>query len=448
MSTYPASSGNAAKDRRALTAGSLILLGIGGSLMLRSWPAYVAGAALTTMGVVSAAKKGIRPDQAVNAYSNEVFDSITELFNPTTVENQSRRVVSAIAAQVPVLGKLQEQYTRMSEDPLFFNGLVTMDPASKRFDPLIVAGLPGEGKTRVSQRLVEQFTILNPEGEVLIFDPEYSFNQSDPNGTPWPEHLKLGTHIFEDLAGLNAIRQTLQKRLKSKGATTPLLIFFDELNNIRSFPGMPEEEEYYITFLKELKVAYNRAGKRGVMLVTGIQRIGAKETGLPIEYLSSFPWLVFPKLARSKRLQQVLGLEQEQKQLFQQTLAEVDEVTAMDNDQLHPMLYFTQEEIRCQLIPHFKEHEIVQVVEPGLDWLLKVWKACPEIIEAIESGQIKSRTELADPSKPYQEELAAALNETKLQRKNADHRWQSLATYWEQMTSGDFRAAITAADNS
>lgn len=443
------------QQRRALTAGSLILLGLGGSIIFRSWPAYLAGATLATVGVVSAARKGIRPDQAVSLYSNEVMDSVTELFNPTTVEANSRRVVSAIAAQVPILNTLQESYTRLSEDPNFFNSLVTIDQAAGRFQPLVLAGLPGEGKTRVMQRLVERFTILNPEGEVMVFDPEYSFNQSDPNGTPWPEHLKPGTHIFADLAGLNSIRQALRNRLKGhqtkgpqskgEGASKPLLILIDEFNNLKSFPSMPEEDSYYIEFLKELKVAYNRAGKRGVMIVTGIQRIGAKETGLPLEYLSSFPWLIFPKLARSKRLQQVLGLEQDQKQRFLEVLVEIDEVVAMNNARLHPLAHFTQEEVSCKLIPHFESHEIVEVIEPGLDWLLSVWRACPEIIEAIERGEIKNRTELADPKLPYQQELAEALSETKLQRKTSDPRWQSLATYWEQLVSGEFRTAIAEA---
>ncbi len=439
---------NADQQRRAITAGSLMLLGLGTGILLRSIPAYIAGSALTTFGIVSAARKGIRPDQAVTLYSNEVMESVTEVFNPSVVDTQTRRIVTAIAAQTPLLKQLQESYTRLAEDPNFFNSLVTKDPQAGRFQPLVLGGIPGEGKTRVTQRLVERFTILNPEGEVMVFDPEYQFNQTDPNGTPWPEHLALGTHIFDDLAGLNGIRERLKRRLAGKEAATPLLIIFDELNNAKSFPGMPEDDKYYIDFLKELKVAYNRAGKRGVMIVTGIQRIGAQETGLPLEYLASFPWLVFPKLAHTKRLQTVLGLEEDQKRTYLQVLAEVDEVAAMGNPHLHPALYFTQEQIACKLIPHFEEHEISQVIEPGLDWLLKVWQRCPDIITAIEQGQIKNRTELADPALPYQEELATFLDENKLQRKNADRRWVALATYWDQLTSGEFRTAIAATDTA
>ena len=55
-STYPAKSGNEARSKRALTAGSLILLGLGTSVSVRSWPTYIAGAGLTTLGIVSAAR--------------------------------------------------------------------------------------------------------------------------------------------------------------------------------------------------------------------------------------------------------------------------------------------------------------------------------------------------------------------------------------------------------
>ena len=437
---------NADQQRRALTAGSLMLLGVLSGILLRNIPAYVAGATLTTFGVMTAARKGVRPDAAVGAYSNEVMEALTELFNPDSVDHNARRVVSAVAAQVPLLKQLQDSYTRLSEDPQFFNALVTLDPAAKRFQPLVIGGLPGEGKTRIIQKLVERFTLLNPEGQVMVFDPEYHFNQADANGSPWPEHLVLGTHIFDNLAGLNTIRTTLKNRLATTKQTTPLLIVLDEFNNLKSFPGMPEEDAYYTEFLRELKVAYNRAGKRNVMLVTGVQRIGAQETGMPLEYLSSFPWLIFPKLAKSKRLQTVLGLEETQKRTFLEVIAQVDEITAINNPTLHPAVYVTPERIDWKLIPHFTGHEITEVIEPGLDWLLKVWQACPHIIQAIEAGEIKTRTELADPALPYQEELAELLDESKLQRKTSDPRWQALAKHWDSLVNGDFTASIAAAE--
>ncbi|MEM9090315.1 MAG: type IV secretory system conjugative DNA transfer family protein [Cyanobacteria bacterium P01_F01_bin.53] len=438
---------NAKQQQRALLAGHLIALGIGGGILCRNIPAYVLGAGLTTFGVVTAGRQGVRPDHALSTYSSVLMQCLTELCNPTTVESGTRQVVSAMAAQVPILNQLQESYTRLAEDPGFFNTLVTMDPNAKRFNPLVLGGLPGEGKTRVIQRLAERFIQLNPTGEVLVFDPEYDFNQSDTNGTPWPEHFKPGTHIFSDLSGLNAMRDRVKKRLATREAATPLMVIFDEFNNLRSFPGMPDDDTYYLEFLKDLKVAYNRAGKRGVLLVTGIQRIGAKETGLPLEYLASFPWLMFPKLARNKRIQTVLGLEENQKRQFLAVLAEMGEVVAMNNARLHPALYFTQESMTCKLIPHFEAHEVAKVIDPGLDWLLKVWQTCPHIIDAIENGEIKNRTELADPTLPWQTELASLLDENKLQRKNADQRWVALSTYWEKITSGEFRTAITETED-
>lgn len=434
------------KQQRALTSGSLIVMGFGLSLLLRSGPAYALGTGIATFGAISGSRKGIRPDHAANIYCNEVMECFTGFWNPDVVETATARVVSAVAAQVPLLKSLKQAYTRLSEDPTFFNALVTLDPDSKRFNPLVVAGLPGEGKTRVIQKIVERFMLLNPDGEVLVFDPEYDLNQRDDKGTPWPDHLKLGVHIYNTLGGLNSIRQRLKQRLTTKEATTPLLLVFDEFNNLASFDGMPEAgHEYYPAFIKELKTGYNRAGKRGVMIVTGIQRIGARENKLPLEYLNSFPWLIFPKLAHSPRLQEVLGLETDLKKRYQDALAEVSDVVAMNVSTLHPALYHTPDSTECKIIPHFEGHEIVQVIDPALEWVLKLWKHCGYIIEAIENGEISSRTELADPDKPWQDDIAEALGETKLQRKNTDDRWLALQVYWDQIQSGEFRQAITDA---
>lgn len=170
---------------------------------------------------------------------------------------------------------------------------------------LIIAGLPGEGKTHTAKALIHALMQVFPERYLKICTLDRGMSHDDSDPETW---LGLGDNFFaEDIASIlqeiEAAEAEMEERYQAAKANKPVnkypyIIFVDELVVTMGMlkTGNTKTDEAFDKMLKNLLV---RGPKARVWLMGATQMLDCKGTGMSQAVLKLFEFLLLPQLASS-----------------------------------------------------------------------------------------------------------------------------------------------------
>lgn len=170
---------------------------------------------------------------------------------------------------------------------------------------LIIAGLPGEGKTHTAKALIHALLQVFPERYLKICTLDRGLSHDDSAPETW---LGLGDDFFAE--EMDSIRQEIeaaeaemeQRYQDAKGGKEvnkyPYIVFIDELV---ATMGMLKtgNKQYDDAIDKTLKNLLVRGPKARVWIMGATQMLDCQGTGMNQAVLKLFEFLVFPQLGSS-----------------------------------------------------------------------------------------------------------------------------------------------------
>lgn len=174
-----------------------------------------------------------------------------------------------------------------------------------RLRSLIIAGLPGEGKTHTAKALIWALLQVFPERYLKICTLDRGLSHDDTKPETW---LGLGDDFFAE--DIDSIRQEIegaeaemeQRYLHAKRGEPvnkyPYIVFVDELVATMGLLKTGNKQ-YDDAFDKTLKNLLVRGPKARVWIMGATQMLDCNGTGMSQAVLKLFEFLVFPQLGSS-----------------------------------------------------------------------------------------------------------------------------------------------------